>query len=335
MQTQRDTSAVRTLILTVLISSVLLGIITYVFVSIVIPLYHITSETLYFVLIRLLPLLIGLIAFQAGIVIAHEKVTEESDKEDTLPIDEYTAPLYKMPIEDELPVMAQQLPVDQSLLKVSEAPIAVKEEPLWAPLIEPFAPPVEQPAYIDRPVLFSDYPYLIQEGSEIASLLEPLEASEPVEDEAISSYLTLIEDTFDQRLASEIASAKEFSYDLSLALISISETGADILSAEANVTQTLLQKLAISTFFYYLQDEEIAAILPFYSYQQTQRYFASLLDGLRKQHPQAAVKVGFSSLGVRDIDAESLIEEARVAIGLASEQSGYSIIGYETDKNDT
>ena len=183
---------------------------------------------------------------------------------------------------------------------------------------------------LGRAVLFSEYPYAIAPASQIAELLSPID--ETTDDGALSDQdLQTIEDTFESRLATELASADSMGYDLSLAIIDLPETTADIHSVDATIVQNLFNRLGIVSFFYLTEEHRVSAILPFHDFEQCRRYFASLLESLRKQHPESAIKIGYSSSRNRDIDPDELIQEASVAANIASERSGYSLIGYDIE----
>lgn len=368
MQPQRKKSPAGIIAITVLLSLLVLGAFSYVFIRWLMPMYSLEISTVYGFLVRILPILVGLIMIQIAVIIAPPRVPGDVDEQDELDKDEFTAPLYNLPVEDE-PASTVALPrpaaaMQTDVQKTGEEPqgpmtehvaitaftppagtpeVSVVEEPrteagFSAPgekeipaadtPSEPFAQVSQD---MDRAVLFADYPYPIPEGSEIAELLEPIGETEPSDAQTMAPYRETVEDTFEERLASELAAACEVPCDLSVAIIEIPTTGTAPLSVDANVVQTLFNKLGVATFFYLLDDRHVAVILPFYRFEQTRRFFASLLEGLRKQHSQAAVKVGFSSLDGRDIPKETLIREARIAANIASLRSGYSIIGYDSD----
>ncbi len=100
MRTKSEQRPIATIILTIIISSVILASSTYLFYFYLIPLYNIDIHDLYTILIRLLPIIIGLLLTIISLVIAPVHIPQTSSKDDELPIDSYTAPLYNLPDEE-------------------------------------------------------------------------------------------------------------------------------------------------------------------------------------------------------------------------------------------
>jgi len=360
-------------------------VLSYVLITYVLPYYEVSAGTLYSVLIRLLPMIIGLILVQIAIIIHPPQVPKDTDKMDSLEKDEFTAPLYNLPKEeDSIHPGRAQLPVEPvSATAARETKIAIDEVPAIKPFAgkQPVAPtygrqlPVELEAIdnlttdmelppsleeeqlpaetdtmtesealdttlsdidgdirqrLSRAVLFSEYPFPIVPGSDIAQLLEPIDETE-VENSLPQEYTELIEDTFDERLRVELESAIESGYELSLAIIEIPSVGSDPHSVDSTVVQNLFNKLGMVSLFYLTETKRVSSILPFHGFEQSRRYFAALLENLRKNHPQTAVKIGFTSLHGRSLESEALLREASIAIDLATERSGYNLIGYDAN----
>lgn len=436
MQKHREPSPIGIVAISAIVTLLLLSALSYVFVRHVLPLYAIPIETVYSVLIRLLPISIGLLLVLIALVIAPPRIPKEPDETDMLEKDEYTAPLYNLPIEEE-PILPQReqspvipsygtakttrtdggeqaavpgitefsgkqdiapelferelpielRPAEESLTAVEEqlegiverqqvsesAPATVAyadveqeemvaEEPAAvagvdlgqeelvaeepAALAEVQEQPVETPepfaevpsistaaetevaARLTRAVLFGEFPYQIEPGSDIARLLEPVGESEP-EDDLPDELLLTVEDTFEERLLSEMDSAADLGYDLTVARIAIPTSGTDTHAVEADVVQTLFNKIGLVSFFYLTDTGYVSAILPFHGFEQARRYFASLLESLRKQHPKTGIAVGFSSIGRRSVDLPTLLREVELASDVAAQRGGYSLIGYD------
>ena len=385
MQKQREKSPTGIIVISALATMLVLLVLSYVLITYVLPYYKISAETLYSVLIRLLPILIGLVLVQVAIIIHPPQVPKDTDRMDALEKDDFTGPLFNLPKEeDSIHPGRAQLPVEQTSDTVArETKITIAE----APEIKPFAGkqpviptygrglPVELEAIdslttdmelppsleedqmlsetdamaapealetmlsemdgdirqrLSRAVLFSEYPFPIVPGSDIAQLLEPIDETE-VEDSLPQVYTELIEDTFEGRLRVELESAIESGYELSIAIIEIPSVGSDPHSVDSTVVQNLFNKLGIVSFFYLTETRRVSVILPFHGFEQSRRYFAALLDNLRKNHPQTAVKIGFTSLHGRILEFEALLREASIAIDLAAERSGYNLIGYDSN----
>ena len=375
MQRHREKSPAGTIAITAIITLILLGGLTYLVGFFGLPSIPISAEALHTVLLRLLPIIIGLILVLIALAIRPPRIPKDIDGADDLERDSFTAPLFNLPNEEEQPVYGRtQLPVPEAQVtsSVSASPSEVQLDtgnrvPNVAPQITPFLgvpvrheepkpdipaesayrrsfsveTPVESPvqepmpsAGLGRAVLFSEYPFAIEPDSDIAQLLEPI-GETLLSGELGVEYLEEIEDTFETRLDSELASALDLGYDLSLAVIDVPHADSDTHSVDATVVQDLFNRLGIVTFFYLTEAHRVSAILPFHGFEQSRRYFASLLENLRKHHANSTVTVGFSCLKGRELSASSLIEEATIAADLALERGGYSLIGYDTDLEPT
>jgi hypothetical protein len=360
MHKHREKSPAGIIAISAIATSLVLGGLSFLFIIYGLPVLPFSVELLYTVLLRLLPIIIGLILVLIALAIRPPAIPRNTDIADEIQKDMYTMPLYNLPEEDENEIVGkQQLPVSAKLKEPpaeSDRLTANRLEDLQ-PVVTPFegAPPA---AYIEekievpepvvmpkqeiiptedlqrhtlgRPVLFSEYPYPIQKDSQIAELLAPID--ETIEDGALAMEdLETIEDTFETRLESELDAADSMGYDLSLAIIDLPETTTDPHSVDATIVQNLFNRLGIVSFFYLIEEHRVSAIMPFHDFEQCRRYFASLLESFRKQHPETAIKIGYSSSKSRRIGPEELIQEASVAADIASERFGYSLIGYDID----
>lgn len=378
MRNQRDRSPVGIILISAIITLLVLSAFSYVFVRQLVPRFALSSETIYFVLIRLLPISIGLVLVLIAIVIAPPRVPKDADEADMIERDEFTSPLFTLPVEEEttppahatmpveplseavgvpapaqgldrkpeqikefagkqpMPVQIDALEVPKDLLPPDEESperFALVEEADKPPEIPSDALSGERPSSdiagrLSRAVLFSEYPYPIAQGSEIAKLLEPIGESED-EVSLPHEYMEVIEDTFDERLSEELEFARQVGYDISVAMISIPPGDSDPHAVEATVVQSLFNKLGTVAFFYLTDTNQVSAIMPFHGLEQSRRYFASLLESLRKQYQKTALSVGFSAVGERIVTADKLVHEAQLALEVASERTGYNLIAYD------
>lgn len=385
MQKQREKSPTGIIVISALATMLVLVVLSYVLITYVLPYYKVSAEILYSVLIRLLPIIIGLVLVQIAIIIHPPQVPKDTDQSDTLEKDDYTRPLYNLPREEDsihpgraqlpvepasaiaaretkiasvevpeikpfagkqpvMPTYGRALPVEleavDSLTTDMEIPPSVEEDQLFSETEAIAVPEAFDTLHTDmdgdirqrlsRAVLFSEYPFPIVPGSEIAQLLEPIDETE-VEDSLPPVYMELIEDTFEDRLQAELESAIESGYELSVAIIEIPSVGSDPHSVDSTVVQNLFNKLGVVSLFYLTETRRVSAILPFHGFEQSRRYFAALLENLRKNHPQTSVKIGFTSLHGRILEPEALLREASIATDLATERSGYNLIGYDSN----
>ncbi|MDX9938617.1 MAG: hypothetical protein RBT44_01515 [Sphaerochaetaceae bacterium] len=389
MQKHRESSPVGIIAVSAIITIAVLVLLSYLFVRHLMPMYDLSIETIYSILVRLLPISIGIVLVLIAMAIAPPRIPKDTDEDDMIPKDEYTAPLYTLPSEEEpigVPLSLERAtsakevpppPVPQrfeepmapairkfesklrdvrdmermeippELRFEEESPVEVElpspvldeaNEPEAAvPFVEEAEVPVIEPEVdrevadiherLSRAVLFGEYPYQVDPESDIGKLLEPI--GETATAELPESYHELLEDTFESRLEEELGEAKNLGYDITVASITFPSQGSDPHSVDATVVQSLFNKLGITSFFYLTDETSVGAILPFYGFSQARRYFASLLESLRKQHAKSAVQIGFACLSGRDLDTGGLLREVSLAAEIATQQGGFSLIGYD------
>ncbi len=353
---------------TFVLSSLVLAVGTYFFINSLMPLYRISAEEIRFILVRLLPIITGLLLTIVALIIAPPKVSKSADISDDIPIDELTAPLYVMPdedahrdlypeletvepstvqkkvVEEHLSRVETALPSDlekvvtppvildtQQILSNDEQPL-VEEEVFDAGIEEETEEIIEQEeeevaaasvlptSQIDRQILFSAYPFPIEEGTAIAELLEPIAASNTSSELENPSLYETTEDTYPERLSDEIIGAKTLDYDLSIAVIATDGT--------KELCDTLSSMISISSI-QYREGNRFYLILPFYSFDAAGRSLTSLFARIRKLYPDAVLSCGYATLSERNGNENSLSEEMETSLNIAIEHGGYSIIGYD------
>jgi len=243
------------------------------------------------------------------------------------------------------PALAPTMPIEPLPVSVAEPEaLALPVEKTVAPVIDETDHPSITPssvkadknlAILTQAVTFYDYPYQIDPDSDFAELLVPLPETLPMSDPRLVPHQQILENTFGNRLDSEIFSARQNGYDVSVAIFSVPNLPGDLeATTHDKLTKEILVKLGFISFFYVLGDHRIASILPFYRYSLAKNFLARLLESLRKTYPESSVNIGFSSLRNRmEVDKAQLFREAELAIQLAEEQGGYSLIGYDNDSN--
>ncbi|MFA7590361.1 MAG: hypothetical protein WCY44_03120 [Sphaerochaetaceae bacterium] len=394
MGTNKKQSIAAKVVISALVAFAVLAGGTVAFFRWIMPLGTINTETLYTVAIRIFPVLIGLILFSMGAIMAAPTTEEDKrDSFDQVKADAVTEPFDRLP-DGNVPPYAEsatdlfdeieaagiyQQQTGKTSIGASYAPVIEPfkapeparwpfgkplddepEEPIWqdeystqpkpietpfiiseeipetqAPVI-PWTTPSAEAIAIDsgasRAILFSDYPYEITKGTVIAELLEPLPETPMMFDERIAEYEKSIEDSFGNRINVEIESAVQGDYDLTLALVSFPKISEDDHSnVDSEITQLVLDKLGDSSFFYVIEEHKIAVIMPFYGFDQAKRFFAWLLDVVSKKNKDSYLFIGYSSLRNRKVDRETLYNETELANVLASEQGGFSVIGFDVE----
>lgn len=93
-------STAKLVITSVVISFAVIAIFALIFLNYIVPTYQVTEEQIYSVLIKLFPVLIGLILIQIGVMIAKRNEDEFKDQVDKLPPNAYTKP-FEAPAKDD------------------------------------------------------------------------------------------------------------------------------------------------------------------------------------------------------------------------------------------
>ncbi len=155
------------IVLSVVISLVVLAVFTAVFITMIVPAYDITREQVYSVLSRVLPILIGLVLVEIGLLIGKKNEPEPNDTIDKLTPNAYDSWLYSKPVDDPMPQNAMDAdaafkmhesprPEIQEVIK--EVPVEVVKEVIKEVPVEVESTPetiireVEKPIEIKVPV---------------------------------------------------------------------------------------------------------------------------------------------------------------------------------------
>ena len=359
MSTTSEKNTTITIVFTIIISSLILASFTYLFYVYLIPFYQIDIDEIYSILIRLLPLVIGLLLTIISIIVAPLYIPHTSSKDDELPIEEITAPLYNLPDEGkEMLSLSTSEKVEPSAIqsRIINSKLSPVAPPVVAPLettyihsdmsegsssvvdSSPFIITTEEKetlqetivttSSLERAVDFSQYPFEITQDTIIASLLSNIEATTPVDLNMYPELAISINDSLDERLIDELHSALKESYPLSFSQISIEVDNDETLLDEVIVSfESKLNLLGIV----YSMENRISVILPFYNYKRCQLTLATSIKQIKKKYPTITVYTGFTSLNERSVDIEQLKHESQTALDLAREQVRDSIIGFESD----
>ena len=147
-------STARLVITSVVISFVVIAVFALVFINFIVPAYQVTEDQIYSVLIKLFPILIGLILIQIGVMIAKRNEDEFADQVDRLPPNAYTKPFESSPKDDpaNISIDARQTQEQVPPRPVAEGPVReiVKEVPVEKEVIREV--PVEKVVVKEVPV---------------------------------------------------------------------------------------------------------------------------------------------------------------------------------------
>ncbi|NLV61543.1 MAG: hypothetical protein GXY63_08000 [Spirochaetales bacterium] len=251
------------------------------------PHFEIDQQQVYSVLVRLFPLLLGLIMIEIGVLVARRRDEEIAEESDRLPPNAYDRPFYTLPGDD-----PSHLHTEDLTLAHRTASAAVVDEPIMeetiAPVVEVASPaPVAAPAPI--------VPVVEQAGPQAV----PVQPEEEVE---------LINTAdFDTLLSVELENAILMEYDLTLVVIKVEE------GPIALIANKLVMQSGDLAYSFIRSDTSIAMVLPFYNNEEARTFTLSLIESCEREFSPSLLKVGFASRAGRMIEPAQLILEAESA----------------------
>ncbi len=353
---------------TFILSSLILAVATYLFVTVMIPLYGLDPSQIRMILIRLLPIVTGFLLVASALAIHPPTLDTRGENEDELERDPLTAPLYVLPDEESNmslgpilepvgPSQKQQRIVENNLDKVDRTPVNTLDEVTAPPVI------------LDTNQIF-DFPRGEQEG-----LSEPVpepeaspenQVSETRTEEAVetvasspldrqvlfAAYPFPIEpDSSIAELLEPIPESVPVDDDQNLSLyLQIDDTFDDRLSEEIEYAKAIGYPLSLAYLtcdgdeqmedltgslvsldgIVYHEGQTLRIILPFLSFDQCREVFSSVLSRVRKQYPEHRLSCGYSTFSLESQRTTPLTEQVETALTLATEHGSYAVIGYDS-----
>lgn len=282
----------RQIILSLFLTVFLLLAVLYLASRFLLPLYEINQEMLYGLLVKLFPLLIGLVMIEIGVLVARRRDEDYADQVDKLPPNAYDKPFYTLPHDDPAHLHSDQLAFGQQKVEsVSQKvqPVEIQEEKLE---IEPVIKPVVAMPRIERDI-------------EVQKVVEPAVAEEPVAEQIV--YKT----DFASILSVELDNSKDMDYDLTLVLIEVTEGPASLI---ANKLMMQSGELAYS---FTLEGGRIAMVLPFYNADEARSFTLTMIESCKKEFSGSSLQIGFASRNGRMVDSNQLLHEAEAACNVS------------------
>lgn len=282
----------RQIILSLFLTVFLLLAVLYLASRFLLPLYDINQEMLYGLLVKLFPLLIGLVMIEIGVLVARRRDEDYADQVDKLPPNAYDKPFYTLPHDDPAHLHSDQLAFGQQKVEsVSQKvqPVEIQEEKLE---IEPVIKPVVAMPRIERDI-------------EVQKVAEPAVAEEPVAEQIV--YKT----DFASILSVELDNSKDMDYDLTLVLIEVTEGPASLI---ANKLMMQSGELAYS---FTLEGGRIAMVLPFYNADEARSFTLTMIESCKKEFSGSSLQIGFASRNGRMVDSNQLLHEAEAACNVS------------------
>jgi len=245
------------------------------------PHFEIDQQQVYSVLVRLFPLLLGLIMIEIGVLVARRRDEEIAEESDKLPPNAYDRPFYTLPGDDPSHLHTEDLTLAHPTVGPS-----VVDEPIWE---EPIAPVAEETTAVAVPAP------------------APTEQTAPrvvVQREEEELFNTA---DFDALLSVELENAIEMEYDLTLVVINVEE------GPIALIANKLVMQSGDLAYAFIRSDKSIAMVLPFYNNEEARTFTLSLIESCEREFSPSLLKVGFASRAGRMIEPAQLILEAETA----------------------
>lgn len=96
----KSQSTSKLVVTSVILSLIVIAVFALVFMNYIVPAYNITDDDVYSVLLKLFPILIGLVLIQIGIIAGKRNEDDYKDQVDKLPPNSYTRPLESAAMDD-------------------------------------------------------------------------------------------------------------------------------------------------------------------------------------------------------------------------------------------
>lgn len=296
------------IVLSVVISLVVLAVFTAVFITMIVPAYNITRDQVYAVLSRALPILIGLILLEIGLLIGKKSDAETKDTIDKLTPNSYDSWLYSKPADDplsrgeinsdasfgmknnqtevkevikEVPVeVVKEVPVE--IIKEVEKPIEIKVpveviKEVQVPVEVIKEVPVEVVREVVKEVPVEVVKEVIKEVPVEVVKEVPVEVEKPVYTPEEKVY------NFREALDEELSEGAKQNYPVTL----VGFGNIDQLNAK-------IERALGSNTLYFTEDGITYAILPFYETEDAER--ATRLFMNKRIVTQKGKKVSVSSM---------------------------------------
>ncbi len=104
----------------------------YVASRYLLPLYDVNQQQIYDILVKLFPILLGLIMIEVGVMIARRRDEEYADQVDKLPPNAYDKPFYTLPGDDPSHLHSDEMLLSQQKVQanISQMQQTIEEEEL-------------------------------------------------------------------------------------------------------------------------------------------------------------------------------------------------------------
>ncbi|MDD3928668.1 MAG: hypothetical protein PHY87_02620 [Sphaerochaeta sp.] len=289
----------RQIFLSLFLTVFLLLAILYLASRYLLPLYDVNQQQLYGILVKLFPLLIGLVMIEVGVMVARRRDEDYADQVDKLPPNAYDKPFHTLPHDDPSHIHSDQMLYAQAPAMQPKAPVAVEREETKEEVIEPVVikSVTEMMSQQAKPAFLE--PQVQPVAVEAEKAPEP--AAPPV------AELQVYKTDFESILTAELENSMDMDYDLTLVMIEVSEGPASLI---ANKLMMLSGELAYS---FTLEGGKIAMVLPFYNGDEARSFTLSMIESCKREFSGSSLQIGFASRNGRMIESKQLLHEAQAA----------------------
>ncbi|MBN2859498.1 MAG: hypothetical protein JXK93_04440 [Sphaerochaetaceae bacterium] len=355
---------------TFILSSLILAGGTYLFITVMIPLYNLDQAQIRSVLIRLLPIVTGFLLAVMALAISPPAIGRNSEDEDELERDPFTAPLYVLPDEESHTTLTPILepvgpsPKQQSIVASTLSEV---ELPLSGTLGEVTAPArildtqtiftMDPPVESSQPAVSSEQPpeeqireqTIEDKGEDVPrSQLDRqvLFSAYPFPIETGSAIAQLLEPIGASRPVDEeenpslyLEYDNTFSTRVDVELQYAKSIGYPLSLASLTCDgddqmQELTGSLSSIHGILYHEDQTLKVILPFLSFEQCREVFTTVFDRIRKQYPENRLSCGYTTFSIHDQENTQLAEQVETALNIAVDHGSYAIIGYDSNSEE-
>lgn len=212
----------RTALITVLVVLVIFAALTFAAIKYFIPLYQVSQSEIYSWAVKIFPLLIGITLIVIASMLGQNDHDDESG-EDKLPPNAYEKQLFENPADD--PAKMAPQPVEKPV-----APVQVTETTPFVSIFDEQSPEEKQEVPEVEPAVEEAAE---ESTEEPAPVLQPGQVAVVVDASATQSFKEYEGSPARQATEAEYDSAKDFGYDLTVALVSAELSTVTLLLGEA------------------------------------------------------------------------------------------------------
>lgn len=275
-------STAKLVITSIILSLIVIAVFALIFLNFVVPSFQITEDQIYNVLIRIFPILIGLVLIQIGLMAGRRNEEDYADQVDKLPPNSYSRPLYVNDDPSELEKqddtfnqeprvvektveVVKEVPVEVVKEVVKEVPVEVIKEVVKEVPVEVVKEVVKEvPVEVVKEVPVEVIKEVVKEVPVEVVKEVPVEVVKEVATSSATPEAETVLFNFTDALSDELENAKNDQYDVTLAFVKKGAT-----------TEAALNSAFGDNALIFEEAMDWALIFPFASKKETDAFFAS------------------------------------------------------------